>query len=133
MTDTRSNPLNLLALPPLQRRIIVHLTREGPAKATALAEALGQNLAEVEQALTALTQQGRLWLAADGQAEPSLGRTRRRTLPARLWPALLAANRLYSIQEVATLRTALPILQFARAKLSEFADHGPGGVVPHIP
>ncbi|MEW5956856.1 MAG: HD domain-containing protein [Chloroflexota bacterium] len=129
MGESRNSPLNLLALPPLQRRIIVHLSREGPVNAVALAKTLGLEPAEVEQALAILAGQGHLWLSADGQAEPALGRTRRRTLPARLWPALLAANRLYSIQEVATLRTAIPILQFARARLTEFADHGPSHVL----
>lgn len=129
MSEPRGSVLNLLTLPLLQRRILIHLTRKGPANTAALSEALDLEPAEVEQALAALAGQGHLWLSADGQAQPSLGRTRRRTLPARLWPALLAANRLYSIQEVATLRTALPILQFARAKMSEFADHGPGHVL----
>ncbi|MCB0208700.1 MAG: HD domain-containing protein [Anaerolineae bacterium] len=127
--ESGSNVLNLLDLPPLQRTIIIHLTRKGPANAEELAQALKLEPAEVEQALDILAQQGHLRLSANGQAQPALGRTRRRNLPARLWPALLAANRLYSIQEIATLRTALPILQFARAKLSEFADHGPGHVL----
>jgi hypothetical protein len=52
--------------------------------------------------------------------------SRHTTLPARVWPALLATDRIYSEQEIATLRTAVPLLQFARAKLSEFTDHGPG-------
>ena len=72
---------------------------------------------------------GTVQLSANGIADARLGRTRRRTLPARLWPALLATNRLYSAQEIATLTTAVPILQFARAKLSEFADHGPNHVL----
>jgi hypothetical protein len=56
----------------------------------------------------------------------ALGRiARHTTLPAGLWPALLATDRVYSEQEVATLRTAIPMLQFARARLSEFTDHGP--------
>lgn len=129
MSDARNKPVNLLGLPPLQRRILIYLSREGPANDADLAETLDHNLAEVKQALAALTEQGHLRLTGDGRAEPSLGRTRRRALPARLWPALLAGNRLYSIQEIATLRTALPILQFARAKMSEFADHGPGHVL----
>jgi hypothetical protein len=91
-----------------------------------LAIALGQDPPHIEQTLVTLAQQGLINLLADGQAEVELGRTRRRTLPARLWPALHATHRLYSTQEIATLRTVTPILQFARAKLGEFADHGPG-------
>jgi HD-GYP domain-containing protein (c-di-GMP phosphodiesterase class II) len=126
MSDSYHSPPNLLALPSLQRRIIVHLSREGPADALALADHLSQNVVEIEAAMAALVEQGYLRLFPDGQAEARLGRTRRRTLPARLWPALLAADRLYSTQEIATLRTVTPILQLARAKLGEFADHGPG-------
>lgn len=129
MSEPGSNVLNLLTLPPLQRDIMIHLTRNGPVNAASLATALALEPVEVEQALAALVDQGHLRLLENGQLRPTLGRTRRRTLPARLWPALLTASRLYSIQEAATLRTALPILQFARAKLSEFADHGPGHVL----
>jgi hypothetical protein len=46
-------------------------------------------------------------------------------LPAKFWPALFASDRVYTEQEIATLRTAIPMLQFARARLSEFTDHGP--------
>ena len=129
MAESGSNLLDLLTLPPLQRDIIIYLTRNGSANAATLAERLELQPEEVEHALADLADREHLRLSDDGQAQPTLGRTRRRTLPARLWPALLAANRLYSIQEAATLRTALPILQFARAKLSEFADHGPGHVL----
>lgn len=129
MTDTRRGPLDLLALTPLQRRVIVHLTREGPADAGTLAQGLGQDLAEIHQTLAELARMGSIHLLGDGQAEINLGRTRRRTLPARLWPALLATSRLYSAQEIAALRTAVPILQLARARLGEFADHGPGHVL----
>jgi len=63
----------------------------------------------------------------DGTFKIKLGRvTHRTTLPAQLWPALPAGDRFYSEQEIATLRTAVPMLQFARARLSEFTDHGPG-------
>lgn len=126
MTDLKLAPLNLLALPPLQRRVMVHLTREGPANVTTLALALNQDPTELRHTLDELVTLGTIHLSEDGQVEINLGRTRRRALPGRLWPALLAANRLYSTQEIATLRAVIPILQFARAKLSEFADHGPG-------
>jgi hypothetical protein len=63
---------------------------------------------------------------ADGQADAVLGRVESRTtLPAQFWNALLTTGRLYSEKDIAILRTAVPILQFARARLSEFSDHGP--------
>ncbi len=125
MGNSAHSPLNLLALAPLQRKIIVHLAREGPADAGALAAALGEDPDKVQQSMDELAAKGSLQLSSSGVAGARLGRTRRRTLPARLWPALLASSRLYSTQEIATLNTAVPILQFARAKMSEFADHGP--------
>lgn len=129
MSSTRSDLLNLLALPPLERRVIVYLTREGPSDCQSLAQALDLAPAEVQEALDSLVKRGGISIAEDGLAQVTLGKTRRRTLPARLWPALLASSRLYSTQEIAVLNTALPILQFARAKMSEFADHGPGHVL----
>ena len=129
MIKTGNSPLNLLALPALQRKIVVHLSREGPADAETLAAGLGTDLGEIRRTLDEMALLGTVQLSASGIAEVRLGRTRRRTLPARLWPALLANNRLYSTQEIATLTTAVPILQFARAKLSEFADHGPNHVL----
>ena len=126
MTDS---PLNLLTLPVLHRNIIVHLAREGPANADTLAETFDKEPEEIQLILDELATKGKIQISPDGLATDSLGRTRRRTLPARLWPALLANNRLYSTQEIATLSTAVPILQFARAKMSEFADHGPNHVL----
>jgi hypothetical protein len=125
MTNFNSGALDLLALPLLQRKIVIYLTRHGTADAATLAEVLGHDLAEINAALTVLAEQGRLYFSPGGQAEVNLGRTRPKQLPARLWPALTASNRLYSTQEIAALQTAIPMLQFARAKLSEFADHGP--------
>jgi len=125
MSNSTHSSLDLLTLPPLQRKIMVHLAREGPADAGSLAAALNSDRAEIERCLDELVARGSVQLSAEGIADAKLGRTRRRTLPPRLWPALLASSRLYSTQEIATLNTALPILQFARAKMSEFADHGP--------
>lgn len=125
MNGSPANLLDVLRLTPLQRKLVVHLTREGPANAVTLAQQLTLKLVDVEQTLTSLAQQGRIQLAPDGQAAVILGQTRQRTLPARLWPALTASSRLYTAQEIVTLRTVVPILQFARAKLSEFVEHGP--------
>ncbi len=124
--DFNRNVTHLLTLPPLQRQIALYLTRHGVAGPETLLQAIGADPAELHAALTALLEKGWLALSPDGQATLNLGHTRRRTLPARLWPALFASHRLYSTQEIATLRTVIPLLQFARAKLGEFTDHGPG-------
>lgn len=129
MDNATHSSLSMLTLPPLQRKIIVHLAREGPGDAGIIAAALNEDPAKIQQNLDELATMGNIQLSAAGIADARLGRTRRRTLPARLWPALLASSRLYSTQEIATLNTAVPILQFARAKMSEFADHGPGHVL----
>jgi len=94
--------LDVFDLPDLHREIVLYLARSGPADATTLVQ-------------------------ADGRADAVLGRVESRTtLPAQLWNALLATDRLYSIQDFATLRTAVPILQAARARLVEFVGHDPG-------
>lgn len=126
MTPTPpTRPLHLFKLSPLQRRLVVHLTRTGPAAAQALAQSLGHGLAEIEEVVLGLVEQGSLRLRPDGLVEAVWGPTRRRTLPPRLALALSASGRLFSAQEIAILRTVTPILHFARARLSEFADHGP--------
>ncbi len=129
MTDSGGGSLNLLTLPPLQRKIIVHLSREGPTDAATLAEALDQEPTDIQHSLTTLIAKGNVRLTADGQAEVSLGHTRRHQLPARLQATLLTSGRLYTAQEIAALRTALPFLQFTRAKLGEYVDHGPGHIL----
>lgn len=124
-----TSTLNLLTLPPLPRKLLAYLIREGPADPTALARSLALDLSDVQPALLNLQANGHIRLTDNGLYQANLGRTRRRTLPARLWPALQTASRLYSAQEISTLRTALPIVQFARAKLGEFTDHGPGHIL----
>lgn len=126
---THSPPFTLLALPPLQRKLMAYLIREGATDQATLAQTLALDPADVQVALRALQANGRIQLTAPGMYAAHLGRTRPRTLPARLWPALQTASRLYSSQEIITLRTAIPIVQFARAKLGEFTDHGPGHVL----
>jgi hypothetical protein len=126
-TDTELCFLDVFDLPDLQRGIVLYLARNGSADAAALAQATGLDPAEMQDVLDTLVQTGRVRLLDEGQADVVLGRAKsRKTLPARLWNALLATSRLYSEQDIATLRTAIPILQFARSRLSEFADHGPG-------
>ena len=124
--DAGFSLLDVFDLPELQREIVVYLARSGPADATALAQATGLDLGEIQSALDALVEIGRVRLLADGQADAVLGRVESRTtLPAQFWNALLTTGRLYSEKDIAILRTAVPILQFARARLSEFSDHGP--------
>jgi hypothetical protein len=121
-----SSALNLLALPPLAQKIVLYLMRNEAVDRATLAKALTVEPVAVQAAIADLAEGGHVRLSASGEIELLLGRTRRRTLPPRLRPALGAANRLYSEQEIVTLRTVVPILQFARAKLGEFTDHGPG-------
>ncbi len=119
----------LLTLPPLERTIITQLMREGATTPAQLAVALKQEMTAVDAALCALIAQQRVHQAEDGAVALAAWHTRRRTLPARLWPALTTADRLFSAQEIATLRTIVPMVQFARARLGEFTDHGPGHVL----
>lgn len=126
---TSSPAVGLLALTSLQRKIMTYLTREGATDQATLTLALALDAAELQTALTALQTMGRIRFTTTGAIEANLGRTRRRPLPARLWPALQTASRLYSAQEIMALRTAVPIVQFARAKLGEFTDHGPGHIL----
>lgn len=126
---TNSPTFHLLALPPLQRKLMAYLIREGATDQATLAQKLALDPTNVQATLTDLQASGRIQLNQNGAFAANLGRTRRRSLPARLWPALQTASRLYSAQEIITLRTALPIVQFARAKLGEFTDHGPGHIL----
>ena len=123
---TNSPAINLLALPPLQRKIMVYLLREGPTLPATMVDDLAFDPVQMQRALVDLQASGHIQQRANDAFAVNLGHTRRRTLPARLWPALQTASRLYSAQEIITLRVAVPIVQFARAKLSEFTDHGPG-------
>jgi hypothetical protein len=119
--------LDVFDLPDLHSEILLYLARNGPADAEAVAHAIGEQLAPVHNALVTLSEEGRVRLSGDGQADVVLGRVKSRTtLPAQLWNALQATDRTYSEQDIATLRAAIPILQLARARLIEFADHGPG-------
>ena len=119
--------LDLLNSPDLQREILLCLARHGPADAATLTQSTGLDRAQVQEALAVLLATGRVRPLANGQVEAVIGRARgRTTLPAQLWQALLTTDRLYTEQDIATLRTAIPILQFARARMVEFADHGPG-------
>ena len=58
MNNPNPSPLNLLTLPPLQRKIMVHLAREGSADASHLAEALNEDPLKIEQELHGAGSQG---------------------------------------------------------------------------
>ena len=125
--DAEFSFLDLLDLPEPQNEIVLSITRNGPAEADTLAQAIGWDPAEVREALVALIEAGRIHLLPDGRADVVMGQVKSRTrLPAQFWNALLTTGRTYSEKDIAVLRTAVPILQFARARLSEFSDHGPG-------
>lgn len=117
--------LDLLDLPERERRIMAHVTRHDPVTVGAIAGATGYDMAEVAAAVTLLAGQGRLHLWPDQVVTAQLGRIRPRTTLAEGLQALSGSWRLYSEQEIATLRTAIPMLQFARARLAVFNDHGP--------
>jgi hypothetical protein len=124
--ETRFSVLDLVDLPAFERQVWLALSRWGPADIKTLAQQLDCDPKDVEKALATLKRKGRVLPVADDRWDVTLGHIgRHTTLPLTLWPALLATDRVYSEQEIATLRTAIPMLQFARAKLSEFNDHGP--------
>jgi hypothetical protein len=124
--ESRFSVLDLVDLPAFERQVWLALSRRGPSDVKTLAQPLDCDPKDVEEALASLQRKGRVLSVADDRWDVALGHIgRHTTLPLKLWPALLATDRIYSEQEIATLRTAIPMLQFARAKLSEFTDHGP--------
>ena len=82
------SPSDLLDLPPRERQITTHLVRHGPADAATLAQALGQDPAEVAALLAALAQKGQLCLSAGGEASVTLGRRKRKHLPSQIWDSV---------------------------------------------
>lgn len=126
MTLKPISPAGLLDLSDLKRKIVTHLLKSERTDADALARAINVVRVDVQSALDELVAQGTVLVSNDGHYQVSLGRSRHRTLPAKLWHALLTTERCYSAQEIAVLNTAIPFLQFTRAKLGQFADHGCG-------
>ena len=117
---------DLLDLPPLERDILVYITRSGSSSIEALCEATGRAPKEISAALTSLGAKGRITISSTGEAIPVLGQIRPHTrLPSEVWPSLLTTERLYSEQDTAALRAAMPMLRFARARMGYFSDHGP--------
>ena len=100
MTRSNFRVGDLLNLPAAERAVFLFLSRNGPADAETLAQALGRDLGGIQEILDSLLSKGRARQELDGRYEVVLGRiTRRTTLPTQLWPALLAADRRYSEQE----------------------------------
>jgi hypothetical protein len=124
--ESRFSVLDLVDFAPFERQVLLVLAREGPIGIESLANQIDRELEAVQKTLATLEKKGRARQTTDNQWDVTLGYIgRHTTLPATLWPALLATDRVYTEQEIATLRTAIPMLQFARARLSEFTDHGP--------
>lgn len=125
MNNQKFDLAGLLDLPHNERKVYLHLFREGSCDAVSIAGMLGLDIQAVQEALAVLKQKGRVRQNHD-EYEIVPTDIPPRKVPDYLWSAFLTPDRLYSEQEIAALRTAVPMLQFARARLSEFTDHGPG-------
>lgn len=124
--DSSFSVLDLIDLPLAERAIFLEIARNGPLDADTLGAATGIAREEIDAALAHLARVGRIRFLEDGRVDVRMGRvTKHTTLPAEMWPALLSPHRLYAQDEIATLKTALPMLQFVRAHMSIYADHGP--------
>ncbi len=125
-TQTTFSVLELLDLNPTERALFLEIARNGPLSLDALAQSTACAPDEINPALETLIAKKRVRRLPDAQYDVVMGKTKTHTtLPVQLWPALLAPQRLYSEQEIAILKVAIPMLQFVRATLSSFADHGP--------
>jgi len=121
------SPLEILDLPLNERRVFLRLSRKDLANLNQLVSDLNVLEIEVLEAIAKLLEKGLISKTPGNGYEVSPGQVVPHTnLPKKLWPALLASGRLYSEQEIESLRIAIPMLQFTRAKNSEFTDHGPG-------
>jgi hypothetical protein len=98
--------IDLLNSSDLQREILLCLARCGPAGFATLTQFTSLDPTQVQESLAVLLEEGRVRPLTNGQVEAVIGRAKgRATLPARLWHALLTTDRLYSEQDIATLRT----------------------------
>lgn len=121
------SPSEILDLPVIERRIFLRISRQGRASTNRLVNDLKIQENKVLKAITNLVDKGLISNPSSDHYEVSLGEIAPHThLPKALWPALLPSGRLYSAQEIESLWVAIPMLQFSRAKNSEFTDHGPG-------
>lgn len=123
---TTFSVLDVLDLGPAERSVFLQIARGGPQTLDRLVRETALGRDEISNALENLISKNRLRRLPDGRCDVVMGKTKTHTtLPAQLWPALLAPQRLYSEQEIAILKIAIPMLEFVRATLSSFADHGP--------
>lgn len=126
MTQASFSVLDVLDLAPNERALFLEIARNGPQSVGALAKITNHAFDEITPALETLVAKNRLRRLPDERYDVVMGKTKTHTtLPAQLWPALLAPQRLYTAQEIAILKIAIPMLEFVRASLSTFADHGP--------
>lgn len=126
MTQSPFSILDVIDLAPNERALFLEIARNGPQTVDALANSTHHALDETKTALENLVAKNRLRRLPDERYDVVMGKTKTHTtLPPQLWPALLAPQRLYTEQEIAILKVAIPMLEFVRASLSTFADHGP--------
>lgn len=108
------------------RDILLYLARNGPSTLSVLARNTGLQNSDIRKKLTYLEEKGRIQTLPEGKYKAALGRVAGHTeLPLHLLRVLGASGRLYSERDIVTLRVAIPILQFARSRLVQYADHGP--------
>ncbi len=126
MSSPTFSVLDLLDLAPAERELFLEIARNGPLTRDALATATARASDEIALTLEQLAAKKRIRRLPDERYDVVMGKTKpHTTLPAQMWPALLAPQRLYTEQEIAILKIAIPMLQFVRQTLSSFADHGP--------
>ncbi len=130
MEERSFSILDLLDLPEDERNVLLYIARHGAIEAADLAQALDQSPEQAQRIIQDLLAKGRLQITADKHIDVALGVVKSRsTLPPEIWAPLVSSDRLYSEQEISALRIAVPMLQFARARLTQFNDHGPNHVL----
>jgi hypothetical protein len=126
MHNDKFSALDLLDLSDLQRTIFRYLMANDDVTINALQTSLQADAAEIDAAIASLLVKQRVRQAEHGILEAISGRVIRRTaLPPQFWSPYSVSPRSFSPKDIQILRTAIPILRFARAKLAEFSDHGP--------
>ena len=130
MNNDKFSALDILDLPELERAIYLHLMRSDGATPGDLYSTFDQDAAQIDAALANLLAKKRAVRANNGRFEAVSGRVMRRTsLPPQFWLPFIPNPRSFSEKDIQALRIAIPMLQFARAKLAEFVDHGPTHVL----
>ena len=130
MNNDKFSALDMLDLPELERAIYLHLMRNDGVVRGDLSSALDRDPSEIDAALANLLTKKRVAQTDDGRFEAVSGRvTRRTSLPPQFWSPFVPSTRSFSDKDIQALRIAIPMLQFARAKLAQFVDHGPTHVL----